>query len=421
MNRDDYYKPPQTSAHYITVLIVCVGVVGVVIDAVLASAGARTFSQIAYHGVVLCVLGVVTIAATHWLHGVSKRVRRERLPAIHVALAIVPMIFVYTALGIVFFGSIGVAFTTHLWMIPLYVGGMMIQVGMVRRVGESLHCPSCEYEFNYPDEPGAPERCPECGTKWLGRLKKGRRLKSTRMMAWGIIVIVVGVVVLQPMLYINAIAKHMPTCVLYPLLYFSPSGGYRAWDELAQRPLATPWNELMARRIVGVRRAADWNAQGGSWFKAAAARGDISNELVERYYKEALEADLDVPMLVGRGEQFTVALQVRHIVTDGPDTLGIYFAGYTVGDSTAVGREAKTVWSHDFRRAGLFARREKALVRTLVAPDRPGSVTIRATYWIVHAPSFWERLKWQADGTPERPSDAYWFERVELKRVVKVW
>lgn len=45
------------------------------------------------------------------------------------------------------------------------------------RVGKSLHCPACDYEYSCAE--GSPvdltERCPECGCEWTGRWVKGRR------------------------------------------------------------------------------------------------------------------------------------------------------------------------------------------------------------------------------------------------------
>lgn len=45
------------------------------------------------------------------------------------------------------------------------------------RVGESLHCPKCDYEFAYAADAAIPHasHCPECGTQWHDRWVKGRR------------------------------------------------------------------------------------------------------------------------------------------------------------------------------------------------------------------------------------------------------
>ncbi len=69
-------------------------------------------------------------------------------------------------------GKLPVCTVTVSWGIKLIRSGVK---GV--RVGESLHCPNCDYELGVEPEE-APIRCPECGAAWLGRWVNGELRKS---------------------------------------------------------------------------------------------------------------------------------------------------------------------------------------------------------------------------------------------------
>src|SRR5436190_937521 len=112
--------------------------------------------------------------------------RPERLPLVHAAI---PALIMVALLGgpsqMLGDSMLGQALAGLWWQLPFMFGLTLAAAGIARRAGDSLHCPGCEYEFTFA-EAEAPVRCPECGTGWLGRLKKGRRVKSMRLAAAGV-------------------------------------------------------------------------------------------------------------------------------------------------------------------------------------------------------------------------------------------
>jgi hypothetical protein len=301
------------------------------------------------------------------------------------------------------------------WQLPLMFGLTLAGAGWGRRFGDSMHCPACEYEFNF-DKDDAPARCPECGTPWLGHLKRGRRIRSPRLMALGIALAFFGGLILNPIFYMPAIGPSLPTPLLYTSLYLSPANMYQCWDALGQRNLSPRWTSIMADRVLSYRNRAPWDTSPAQWLEARIAANQLSAAQTERYYKESFAATLAIPAHVKVNEPFTASLRVTRAAM-GKSVLAIMFGGYRIDDGPAIGRQNGSAWTHNLA-PGVLATSRSALETTLTA-DHPGESQVRAVFWVVHQPSFSDQLSWQADGTPAPPT-ASWFERRELSATLRV-
>jgi hypothetical protein len=323
-------------------------------------------------------------------------------------------------LGIVGRGTVlGRSFAQLWWQPPAMFGLMLAGGGVARRAGDTLHCPRCEYEFRFPNPDDAPIRCPECGSAWLGLLRKGKRVRSPRLIAAGLATAALFFVVLQPVFYMRWLAPHLPTPLLFASLYASPKTWYSAWDELASRPLDAWSIRTMAERVLVVRRADQYDSAPAKWFEAMTTAGKIPPELLERYYREGVDAELVVPAHVKAGERFRAKLRVRTVAgTSGSQQIGLFFGGYRVNEGPARGKRAETLWAFSLR-PDVFSTSKDSVPTELQAPAS-GSARVTVEYWVVYLPSFGETLSWRADGTPARPAQAAWFQRIELEKTVRV-
>ena len=281
-----------------------------------------------------------------------------------------------------------------------------------------LHCPRCEYEFRFDDDAGAPPRCPECGTLWIGALKKGRKQKSPKLVAAGIAIGLGATVLFNPIFYMGWLAPRLSTPVLFASMYAMPTDIHTVWDELAKRPLSPAWTRKMGERALGIRRSNQYESSPGQWFATMIAAGAMPPDLTERFYREGFAADLVVPAAVKVGEPFTARLRVKRVSGGGPQ-LGLMFAGYALDDGPAEhGRVTSTMWAHQLR-PQVFSPPREVIPATLTI-DRPGEVRVRAVFWVVYQPSFSDELTWQPDGTPATPTRAVWFQKIELEKTVLV-
>jgi hypothetical protein len=240
-------------------------------------------------------------------------------------------------------------------------------------------------------------------------------------MVFGVIFTVTTLILIHPIFYFDRLAPHMATPILFSGLYLSPNSGYIAWDELAARPLDPRWTEVMAKRVLEIRKGNNWaNSVPSEWFENMMTSNQVSKELAERYYRESFAANLNVPSKVKPGAAFTVTLRVTHAAGSGHSyAIGLMFAGYSIDDADpSTGRELATFWRHEFSPRAL-SRSKDVLSASLVAPDKP-EFQVRAVFWLVHKPSYMEELQWQDDGTPARPATAFWFERREVVKTVRV-
>jgi DNA-directed RNA polymerase subunit RPC12/RpoP len=311
---------------------------------------------------------------------------------------------------------IGNAGPGYLFMLPMMVGMVLAQGGWGRRVGESLHCPRCEYEFTFAER-DAPIRCPECGTPWLGLLRKGRRVMSIKMMVSGISIALLGAVLFQPIFWLGPFVKILPTPILYTALYMDPRSSIDAWDELNTRSLSATSTLSLARRVAAHRLQHQWGSPADKWFEANVAAGRIPAALQERLWRESFVTHLDLPKEVRAGTSFPVRLRTLRAANGFSSQLAVMFAGYSLDGAELVGRVEEPAWAYQLRPSPF--RGPRTAFEQQFRIDTPGKHSIRATYWVIFQPSFWA-IAWGPDGTPIRPTAATWFERIDLEREIIV-
>lgn len=386
---------------------------------VLTAAGMLSVGELLVRSVLVAGFGAALLWVYAWLLRVAGRSPAERMPLVVASAGTFGLLGFFGGAAIMMRGlALGDAATGAWWMAPASFGVMLAAAGVVRRVGETMHCPQCEYEFKFAAPEDAPIKCPECGTPWLGRLKKGRRLKSGRLVAAGVAITVFSFLVPNPVFYMGTLAPHLPTWALFAGLYASPKSVYTAWDELALRPLDAASTRMMAQRVIAYRSREQYDSASSGWFEKMMAAKKVPADLVERYYAEALRAELVVPRRVRAGQEFEVSLRVGHVANGWVEKVGLMFGGYRVGDGPVIGRQEATLWEYQMR-PQVFSRRKDVVVEKLKV-DVPGEVRVKATWWIAVEPSFTDELKWTVTGEPRTPAKALWFRKFDEERVVRV-
>jgi predicted RNA-binding Zn-ribbon protein involved in translation (DUF1610 family) len=355
-------------------------------------------------------------AAAIWAYSATLRIahrsKPERLPLIH---AFTTSLSLLTIMGSISLMIPAFRAMAPWWQVPFMFGLTFASGGWGRRVGDSMHCPSCDYEFNF-DEHDAPIRCPECGTPWLGRLKRGRRVRSLRLAALGVALALFGGLLMNPIFYMPWIGPSLPTPLLYAALYASPRSMFQCWDELARRQLSPRWTSSMAERVMGYRKSSSWDQSPAKWLETQISAGQVPDDLATRFYAEGFQARLVVPSRATAGKPIDACLRITQ-ASDGNSTLGVMFAGYAVDDGPLIDRAGGCVWAYQLR-PGVLASYHDDFRSVLRAPH-PGTARVRAVFWVIYQPSF-NSLTWQPDGTPERPPKAAWYERRELEATVRV-
>lgn len=413
--KQDLLAPPKLSTRSYAKIVGAVSILMLLGGITLAVLDVFTIRELAGRAALVIALAVGAIWLYSRLMRLALRVRPERLPLIHAVIGVLMMV---GALAQIVLIAPGASRFMPWWQIPVMFGFTLAQGGWGRRVGESLHCPNCEYECRFDDPADTPTRCSECGTPWLGRMKKGRRVRSPATIAAGIALALVGFIVLSPIVYMRTLGSHLPTPLLYSVLYLCPGGAYGGWTEMANRPLDPRWTAALAARVLDHRTDNQYDNAPSQWLEPMITAGKVPPDLADRFYREAFQAQLLVPKRVKAGEPFAARLRVTS-ACDGKSVLGLMFAGYSIGDEPARhGRADKTTWAFTLR-PGVFQHYTDVLPQTLTA-GHPGIVQVHALYWVVLQPSFRDELKWQADGTPAKPSAALWFERIELEQTVQV-
>ena len=307
--------------------------------------------------------------------------------------------------------------TTLSWQFPFMIGSMLVGSRLLTRVGDSLHCPHCEYPYTFEDA-DAPIRCPECGKGWLGILKKGRKKWTFKNTGFGFALIFFSLLVFTPTFYIGRLSPYLPTSLLFASSYLTPTNNHIAWDELATRKLSPYWTSVMAKRVLSMREKNPYNVSTG-WFEQTAAKGTISSDLQERFYVEGLQADLLVPTKVQVNVPFPAALRVTHAATG--DRIGgrVLFAGYYIDHKpTAVGRLDESVWFRDLRPD--FSKPHRDCLEQPITITTKGEHKIRVVYWVVYLQKFNDPLIWLPNGTPSPIPTATWMKRYEFTKTIRV-
>lgn len=420
MERPDLLAPPKLTTRMYGRMVAGITAMMACVAAALTIGGYFSIGELAFK---LLVSGAGAGLAI-WLYSrMMKRARvarPERMPLIHAMASVAGLIPFYVMLTVLFQGTaISNAMRGNWFIVPAMFGMTLAGAGFARRSGDSLHCPHCEYEFKFGNPDDAPARCPECGKAWLGLLKKGRRLRSRKLIAIGVSLAIGSFVILNPIFYMTALAPHLPTPALFACLYLAPDSSFRVWDELGMRPLDERWVRVLSDRLIGLRSADQHNNSPSRWFEKLNAAGKIPADVLERYYSEGFRGRLSTPKHANVGKPFEVHMTVDRAVGGWTTQLALMFGGYTVGqDAEPVGRQDKSLWSYQLA-PDVLARHRDVLKQT-ITPQHSGPLRIRATYWVAYVPSFTEVLKWQPDGSPSPIGTALWLKRFDEERTVQV-
>ncbi len=332
-----------------------------------------------------------------------------------------PMLWFVANFIVLFYGIGGSQLISAIiWQLPMMIGFMVLGAGYMRRIGDSRHCPNCEYPYTFDSESSTDSltRCPECGTDWLGKLKTGRKKRSLKNVFIGIAIIFFAIVILNPIFYISWLARYLPTPLLYTSSYLTPSIAHNAWDELASRKLSPFWTSLMAKRVIGLREHKPTETS-SRWFEAIASTGAIPQELVDEFHDRGFRADLFLPDHIKANEPFTAALRVSHANFGSTESGGILFAGYYLDDNkTPLGRLDETQWT--FKLNPEFLKPYRDCFEQPITITKKGDTTIRVVYWLVYQPQLRDQLKWLPDGTPAPIPGVLWSRRYEFSKTIRV-
>lgn len=401
-------------------MVTAIAGASLVLGAILAWRDIISWKTFAVRAVFAACFAATLIGACAYIARLAGRTPPERVPVLQAIASVLLMAAIYGFAVVMLRGTaFGAGVTPFLTMLPVMFGGTLIAAGIGRRVGTSLHCPTCDYEFAFADRDDAPDKCPECGCAWIGRLNTGRREKSTPMIVAGTIIVATIFMMWIPLLFMGSLAPHLPTPLLRLVATQSSGSAHRTWDELSRRPLDADSIRRLAEVAIERRARTTFDVGAGKWLDNMLAAGSLPGDLEERYFRAGFRAELAVPSRVKAGAAFTANLRVAHAAVTSNPCLGVMFAGYTLGDGDEqAGRAEKTAWSHELV-PGAFQSKRDAFPHTLKI-DRPGECRVRATYWLVYLPSFMDPLQWQPDGTPVPPPGALWFERIDLEKTVIV-
>ncbi len=192
-------------------------------------------------------------------------------------------------------------------MLPLLVPWLLL-FETQRRRGESLHCPRCDYEFDYGPDGSVdhPSNCPECGAEWLEKLVKGRKAPS-RWRLWvytGSLLCGLMVLLASASRERSWMTAYAPTRVLLHHLASAPAIGARevdaVWGELANRTLDPSTEAALVNQIVdsvrGSRRGPA-SVEMHRWFEGVIQTGRVPQNVVDRYLENRVSATLELSSL----------------------------------------------------------------------------------------------------------------------------
>jgi hypothetical protein len=408
----DLLAPPKFTSKTYAKWILGFCAVALLVDALFLVFGDVPIRHAAPRAIGVVLIGAASIWSYHRLLRVALRSPPERMPIIHGFIGVVCNATFFTTIATV---DPVLDLFEMAWLIPATFGVTLAMGGWTRRIGPTRHCPDCEYEFNFEDHQ-APTSCPECASRWLGRLKRGRRVRSRQLIACGVAFAVGSLVVLNPIFLMTTIAPRLPTPALCALLYLRPGAYYKCWEELQTRPLSPEWTARLAQRVLEYRPQHQWVRPPSAWLETAIAAGQVPSDTASHYYGDGFQAALEAPATVKRGQDFQASLRVT-CGAEGTARMGIMFAGYTLDDGPPQGREEKMVWEFDLRPE--FHTTLRDCVPQTLRADHPGTLHLRAVYWLIYLPQFQDST-WQPDGQPAPIPSARWFERREVERLIKV-
>lgn len=175
------------------------------------------------------------------------------------------------------------------------------------RVGESLHCPKCDYEFAYGADVAIPhaKTCPECGADWEDRWVKGRREVPWPRFATLLVCAVIGFLCLDKNIavYTGFGAATAPTWLLLRQLRTDPGtdehASGRLWSALESRKIDPSTEIELASLAIEAMRRDERPFSSRSWLKDYYRSTRMPAALLTRYLEERFELSGEIMNLAG--------------------------------------------------------------------------------------------------------------------------
>jgi hypothetical protein len=315
------------------------------------------------------------------------------------------------------------------FFIPVLGIQLMVFALRHRRAGDSLHCPKCDYELGVsPDE--APPRCTECGTPWLGKWERGRSRRSPRLAAVGVLIAVLGSapLVMQWTGLGSASLSLLSNPMLISVTAIDAWGNNKgSWSELNRRKLTPAEHDLLAEKLLELRRAQGYlYGPPAAWLDTAATAGTISAPLVQRYYDDWFEPRLSIPAQVRLNEQVLIRMTAEER-RGGPNTWMYIWVRQVLIDGTPIQdaefERARRRWffSLDFMHSKLGRHLPQTdLYIPPLDTSAPGERTITVTGYRCVVPVGTTPKQLDETTGPAPPPGALHFHTFEVSKTVTI-
>ncbi len=291
------------------------------------------------------------------------------------------------------------------------------------RRGDSRHCARCDYM--QPPQGEAPSACPECRAAWLepgGTVRGERRpVPWSSLIACGLLLVWIGMSLLAPTTGFSlnkSLLRLVPNAALIHDAARDAGARQDAWDELAGRTLSAEQELELARGLLDLRaRKCYLGEAAGTWFFNRIQAGVLPEDVVQRFFGEALRIWIEAPERARVGEALQVAIGSEHCLSTLP--VGIY--EYLYIDGFAFGEPASRA---DCRDRSIYANLlddPRYRVTATFVPKKPGPLVIRLRAWLAVGPGLSrDTAVWRPDGTPRLPSSVVRVEAFDITRTIEV-
>jgi hypothetical protein len=174
------------------------------------------------------------------------------------------------------------------------------------RVGKSLHCPACDYEYSCAEDASIDhaERCPECGCEWKGRWVRGRR-----DVPWTPTLVLVACAAIGLVFVARNVAistrfglERAPVWLIERSIRSGGLARYdldSLWSALRERTLDPQTESRLADYAVFSLREDNHPTAASDWLSDLFRNGRMSTALLNRYLFERVEATAQIQSTAG--------------------------------------------------------------------------------------------------------------------------
>ncbi len=318
-----------------------------------------------------------------------------------------------------------------------FFGLLLLGLGGRRWVGDSEHCASCDNE-KAVGAPGS-ARCPECDAAWNepGATARGRFTRNRLQQFLGVALLLFGLwwFLSNPGRIGPLAARALPTGVLLDHAGTRVTSVTSVWNELERRSLTEEQRHLLAEDLLNRRLQVRYFSAtpGAPWLEQQIRAGMLRPDLVDRFYQELLDLQLEGPLHTRMGEPVTVALRAEHrLPSQGwTETCYAMIEGFRVGDSdqpigrseeaiAAVSLDNGTGWNSPAASVAATPRRPQTVTFT---PERAGIMRVwfSAQVIVLGPDADPAQISWDESGALSLPATGVvWCEHVERMHEVHV-